>query len=76
MTVQRFKRKAAAKVFYFMFFQLNTVSSQLQFNHLEWGEVFTPKEKELIERLRGRLYNDAELCRQMGHRLRGRNAKQ
>jgi hypothetical protein len=68
--LRKYKRKAAGKVFLFTFAALVNLHYQLQFNHLEWGEdVLTPKEKELVERLRTRLSKEAELCRQMGQRL-------
>jgi hypothetical protein len=68
--MRRYKRKAASKVFLFLFSALGNLSFQLTFNHLEWGEdIFTPKEQELIAKLRLRLHQEGEVCRQMGQRL-------
>jgi hypothetical protein len=74
MKINRLKRKAAAKVFFFAFEQLNSVNYLLHFNHLEWDlvegdDLFTPKEKELIKNCKARLHGEAELCRLMGQRL-------
>jgi hypothetical protein len=66
----RYKRKAAGKVFMFVFAALSNLHYQLIFNHMDWGEdIFTPKEKEVIERLKERLNAEADLCRRIGHRL-------
>ena len=68
--MKRYKRKAAGKVFFFAFNVLSNVIHQLTFNHMEWGEdIFSEKEQELIARLKLRLHQEGELCRQMGQRL-------
>lgn len=70
--VQRYKRKAAAKVFFHLFSVMTNVMFQMQFNHLEWGDdVFTDKEKAYIDKLKTRINQDAEACRQLGQRLKG-----
>jgi hypothetical protein len=68
--MRRYQRKAAGKVFLFTFAAMSNLHSQLTFNHLEWGEdIFTERERLLIDKLRIRLHTDGELCRQMGQRL-------
>jgi hypothetical protein len=68
--MRKYKRKAAGKVFLFVFSSLTNLSFQLTFNHLDWGDdLFTPREKELVGRLRERLHSEGELCRQIGQRL-------
>lgn len=68
--LQRYKRKAAGKVFLHLFAVLSNVSFQMMFNHLEWGDdLFTEGEKRYLKVLRGRINADAESCRKLGQRL-------
>jgi hypothetical protein len=68
--MKQYKRKAAGKVFLFVFASMSNLHFQLTFNHLEWGEdIFSLRERELIGRLRERMHAEAELCRQIGQRL-------
>ena len=68
--VQRYKRKAAGKVFLHLFAVMSNCMFQMGFNHLEWGDdLFTPKEKVYIEKLKLRVHADAEICRALGQRL-------
>jgi hypothetical protein len=70
--LRTYKRKAAAKVFFFSFAMLSNMRHQLNFDPAYWNNnIFTPKEKQLIERMQDRLITEAELCRQLGWRLNG-----
>jgi hypothetical protein len=72
--LNRLKRKAASKVFFFVFAMLNNLCYQLHFSHLEWDlvdrdDLFSEKEQDIIDRMIKRLHNEAELCRRIGQRL-------
>jgi hypothetical protein len=73
MRLDRLKRRAAAKVFLHLFSVMTNVSHQMAFNHMDWGEdIFTPKERAYLEKLKLRIHDDGEMCRKFGQRLSGR----
>lgn len=75
--LNRMKRKAAAKVFYFVFSQLGNLAHQLTFSHLEheWDaetDLFTEKERLYVRKLQKRLHEDSQMCLHFAWRLDGR----
>lgn len=76
MKLDRYRRKAAAKVFYFVSQQVHYASFSLGFNHMEheWGgdTLFTEKEQAYVKQLKTRLHELSHLCLQFAWRLDGK----